>query len=100
MPVHDAADEGGDKLHAGLGTRDGLGEGEEQCEIAVNAFFFQFLGCADAFPRGGDFDEDSIAVDAVLFVTRDERARLGERGFGVEAEAGVHLGAHAAGDNF
>jgi len=61
------ADEGGDELHAGLGAGDGLGEGEEQREVAVDAFFFQFLRCADAFPCGGNFDEDAIAVDAVLF---------------------------------
>src|SRR5690606_15466741 len=30
IPVEDAADEGRDELHAGLGAGDGLGEGEEQ----------------------------------------------------------------------
>ena len=40
MPVEDATDKGGDELDLGFGAGNGLGEGEEQGEVAVDAFFF------------------------------------------------------------
>ena len=50
VPVEDAAHERRDELHAGLGARDGLGEAEQQREIAGDAGLFEFLGGADALP--------------------------------------------------
>jgi len=66
----------------------------------VDAFFFQFVSGADAFPGGSDFDEDAVAIDAIFFITRDERARFGEGGLGVKAETRVDFGAYAAGHDF
>lgn len=37
VPVEDAPHEGGDERHPRLGTGHGLGEGEEQCHVAVDA---------------------------------------------------------------
>ncbi len=99
MPVEDAADEGRDELDAGLGAGDGLGEGEEEGEVAVDAFLLEFLGGLDAFPGGGDLDEDALAGDAVLFVNGDELSGLGDGGVGVEGEAGIDLGRNAAGND-
>ena len=69
-------------------------------EIGDLPFFNEDLEAGETPAEWLRFREELSASDAVLFVTRDERARLGERGLGVEAEAGVHLGAHAAGDDF
>ena len=100
VPVHNTADEGRDECDARLGAGDGLVEGKQQREVAVDAFLFQFLGGANAFLCGGDFDEDAFALDTILFVTRNQRPRLGEGGGGVEAQSRVHLGTHAARHDF
>ena len=100
VPVEDAADEWGDEFDAGFGAGDGLGEGEEEGEVAVDAFFLEG-GCGlDAFPCGGDFDEDAFAGDAVLFVHGDELAGLGDGACGIEGEAGVDFCGDAAWDDF
>ena len=99
VPVEDAADEGRDELHAGFGAGNGLGEGEQQGEVAVDAFLFEHFGGLDAFPGGGDLDEDAVAGVAFLFVGGDELARLGDGALGVERKAGVHFGGDAAGDD-
>ena len=100
VPVEDAADEWGDEFDAGVCAGDGLGEGEEEGEIAVDAFLLKSGGGLDAFPCGGDFDEDAIAGDAVLFVHGDELAGLGDGAGGIEREAGVDFSGDAAGDDF
>ena len=64
IPIHDAADERRDELHLGLGASDGLRQREEQGQIAVDAFLLEDFRGADAFPRGGDLDEDAFARDA------------------------------------
>ena len=81
VPVEDAADEGRDQEHPGVGAGDGLGLAEEQRQVAVDAFLLQHFGGADAFPGGGELDEDAILLDAALLVGRDDgsapwRARL------------------------
>ena len=48
-------------MDSGFGTGDGLGEGEEESEVAVDAFLLEFLGSLDALPSGSDFDEDAVA---------------------------------------
>lgn len=100
VPVEDAADERGDEFDAGVGAGDGLGEGEEEGEVAVDAILLEGGGGLDAFPCGGDFDEDAIAGDAVLFVHGDELAGLGDGAGGIEGEAGVDFSGDAAGDDF
>jgi len=42
---------------------DGLVQAEEQREIAVDAFLLQHFSGANAFPGGGDFDQDAVAPD-------------------------------------
>ena len=54
VPVVNTADEGRDQSHSRFGARDRLGEAEEQSQIAVDAFFFEPLGGADAFPGAGE----------------------------------------------
>ena len=66
----------------------------------MNALLFQDLGGFDAFPGGGDLDEDAIAADAGLAIEADQLAGFGDRGFGVKAQAGIDLGGDAAGDDF
>jgi len=97
VPVEDATDEGGDQGHPGFGGSDRLGKAEEQRQVAVNALLLQDLGGFDAFPGGGDLDEDAIAADAGLAIEADQLAGFGDRGFGVKAQAGIDLGGDAAG---
>ncbi len=41
-----------------------------------------------------------FALDTILFVTRNQRPRLGKGGGGVEAQSRVHLGTYAARHDF
>src|SRR5207249_11004978 len=66
----------------------------------MDAFARELFGGANAFPGRGDLNEDSFARDAGLFVTADERARLGEAGFDIETEAGIDFRGDATGDDF
>ncbi len=45
-------------------------ESEEQGQVAVDAFFFEFLGSANAFPCRCDLDENAIARNARALVKR------------------------------
>ena len=91
-PVVDATDEGGDELDSGFGTSDGLGEGEEESEIAVDAFLLEFFSSLDAFPSGSDLDEDAVARDALGLVGGDELFGFRDGGCGVEGKTGVDFG--------
>ena len=75
----------------------GLRQREEQREIAVDSLFLENFRRADSLPGRGDFDQDAIAGDAVLFVEGDELTPLLDAPFGIEGEAGVRLGRDAAG---
>src|SRR5262249_10824651 len=81
------------------GTGDGLGEAEEQRQVAVNPFALQLFGGPDAFPGAGDLDQDPLATDPPLLVHADQLAGLGQGALGVEAEAGIDLGGDATGDD-
>jgi hypothetical protein len=48
-------------LHAGIGAGDRLRQREQQGQIAVDAFLFQHLRGAYAFPCGGDLDQHALA---------------------------------------
>ena len=100
MPVEDTADERGDELDLRFGAGDGLGEGEKEGEVAMDALFFKDFGGLDAFPCGGDLDQDAVAGNAFLFVGGDQFQRFCDGAFGVEGKAGVHFGGDAAGDDF
>lgn len=68
-PVEDAADEGGDEESTGLGGGDGLGLGEHEGQVAVDAVVaLQDLGGLDALPGGGDLDQDTLLGDILLLV--------------------------------
>ena len=77
----------------------GLMETEEQRHVAVDALLLEDLGGLDAFPGGGELDENAIAGDAGLVVQGDDGARLGDGLVDVVGEAGVDLGGDAAGDD-
>jgi hypothetical protein len=69
VPVQDAADKGGDQERASLSGGDGLDDGEHQGEVAVDAMLgLEFAGGLDTFPGRGDFDEDAVLADALLFI--------------------------------
>ena len=80
VPVEDAADKGRDEVHARFCTGARLGLREEQGEVAVDAFFFEGFGGADALPGGRDFDEDAFAAHACRLVEGDDFARFGDGG--------------------
>lgn len=100
MPVEDAADEGGDELDFRFGAGDGLGEGEEEGEVTMDAFFFEDFSGFDAFPCGGDFDEDAVFGDAFFGVGCDEFFGFGDGAVGVKGEACIDFCGDAAGDDF
>lgn len=99
VPIVDAADERRDQLGAGVGAGDRLAQREQQGHVAADAFLFQDLGGADAFPGGGHLDEHAFALDAGCLVQLDQVAALGHRAFDVERQAGVDLGRDAARDD-
>lgn len=69
VPVEDTADEGGDEESVGLGGTDGLGKGEEEGKVAVDAVVaLEDLGGLDTLPGGGDLDQDAVLGDALLLV--------------------------------
>jgi hypothetical protein len=72
-----------------FGAGNGLRQREQQRQIAVDAFLFQRLGGADAFPRGGDLDQDALAIDAGRFVQGDQFTALGDIGLRVERQGGI-----------
>lgn len=68
-PVKDAADEGGDEESTGLGGGDGLGLGEHEGKVAVDAVVtLEDLGGLDALPGRGDLDQDTLLRDTLLLV--------------------------------
>ncbi len=57
----------------------------------------QLFSRFNAFPSGGDLNQNPLAFDAGIFVHFDELPRLGHRRFAVERQPGVDLGRNAAG---
>ena len=69
VPIQDAAHKGRDEEGVSLSGGDGLYEREHQREIAVDAMLRLKDPCGlDAFPCGGDFDENSRFIDSNGFV--------------------------------
>ena len=99
VPVENAAHEGRDERGARVGGGDGLMKAEEQRQVAVNAFLLEHFGGANAFPCGGDLDEDAIAADVGLLIHADDVARLRDGFFGVVGEACINFRGDAAGDD-
>ena len=98
VPVVDAADERRDQLHPGLATGDRLGEGEQQGQVGVDAVAFKTRGGLNTLPRGGDLDQHAVDVHTLTLIQVDDAARARHGCLGVEAQAGVHFGGHAAGN--
>ncbi|MNE16420.1 hypothetical protein D3C80_1093630 [compost metagenome] len=92
VPVVDPAHERRNQEYPGIGTRLGLGEGEQQGQVGLDAFFFQHLGGADAFPGRGQLDQHPVTADTGLVVQRDQLPGLGQQRRLVEGQAGVDLG--------
>ena len=99
VPVVDTADEWRDQSHSRFGARNRLGEAEEQSQVAVDAFFLQPLGGADALPGAGDLDQNALTADAFRLVQRDEFTGLGDGALGIEAQARGDFGGYAAGNH-
>ncbi len=95
--VVDASHEGRNESHPGVGAGNGLGQREEQGEIAVNAFFFANLGSASAFPGGSDLDQDTVAGDSRLLVQTDQVAGFFHRRLDIEGKTGVDFRGNPAG---
>lgn len=69
VPVEDTADKGGDEESIGLGGGNGLGQGEQQSQVAVDAVVaLENLSGLDALPGGGNLDQDTVLGDALLLV--------------------------------
>ena len=66
----------------------------------MNALFFEDLGGLDAFPCGGELDEDALAGDTGFLVLRDDVAGGRNGLFSVVGEACIDLCGDAAGDDF
>lgn len=122
-PIKDTADEGGDEESVGLGGGDGLGKGEHEGQVAVDAVVaLEDLSGLDALPGGGDLDQDTLLADTLLLVELyfterrwlvssvliwrllaeaylDDAEGLVDGGLGVEGESGVNLGGDLAGDD-
>lgn len=95
----DTADEGRDEGDTSLSAGNGLGEAEEEGEVAVDALLLESAGSLDTLVGGGNLDEDALLVNAELLVLGNEGVSLGLGGLGVEGEAGVDLGGDTAGDD-
>lgn len=69
VPVENAADEGGDEEDTSLGGGNGLNQGEEQGQVAVDLVLrLEDVGGLETLPGGGDLDEDAVLGDAVGLV--------------------------------
>src|SRR6202042_711137 len=79
VPVEDASDEGRDEGGFGFGGSDCLMKSKEQRHVAVDTLLLEDFGGANAFPGGGQLDENAIAGDACLVVQSDDRVRLVDR---------------------
>ena len=91
VPVENAAYKGGDQCGAGFGGGQRLSLVEHQRHITANAFFFQNLHGADAFPAGCYLDQDAAWIHVQLPVDRHQSAAFLHGGAGVKRQAGIDL---------
>jgi len=61
MPIHYAAYEWRNQVHPGLRARAGLGQAEDQRQIALDTLTLQFSCRADAFLGCRQFYQDTVA---------------------------------------
>ena len=69
----------------------GIDYESQEGEVAVNPLFLQHLGSFDAFPGGGNFDQNPIVADAGIVVQTNQLAPFFNRGVGVKTQASIHL---------
>jgi hypothetical protein len=74
-------------------------DSEQQRQITVNTFFFEYFGSLNAAPCGSDFDEHTLARNAGLLILLDDGTGCCHRFLRVIGEACIHLGRDAAFDN-
>ena len=98
VPVVDAAHKGRNQLHLGLATSHGLGKGEQQREVAMDAFALQLGRGLNALPGRGHLDQHAVFAHAFGGEQLDDTAGAGHGGFGVKAQASVDFGRDAARD--
>ncbi len=100
VPVVDTAHERRNQEHTGFGAGHGLSKRKQQRQVGLNAFFFQLLRCADAFPGGGDLDQHAVTAYASFVVQVDQTVRtLENRGF-IERQTRIHLGGNTPRHDF
>ena len=98
VPVEDTADEGGDEGDTSLGAGDGLGEAEEEGEVAVDLVVaLELAGGLDSLPSRSDLDKDAVLGDSEVGVKCDEllgldKMRAMSGGYGGRTEGRAHLG--------
>ena len=84
-PVQNPADKRRYERDPSLGARHSLGEGEEQRQVAMDAvLLLQLPRGLDAFPRGGQLDQDTLLADAFLLEHGDELPGFSDAGLLVE----------------
>jgi len=64
---------------SGIGASSSLGQREEQRHIAVDPLTLKNFGGPDSLPGSGNFDEDTLVVQAQLLILSDDLAGLGQR---------------------
>ena len=65
----------------------------------MNAVFLELLCCTNAFPSGGDFNEDAVTADAFCLIECDEVACFGDGAFSVKREAGINFSRYSTWDD-
>ena len=91
VPVEDSADEGGNEEEVAAGTGGCLEDMEDEGHVDLDLALCQHLCCLNAFPGGSNLDEDSVSVNACLFVEVNYPFASSDRFIFVEAETGVNL---------
>ena len=86
VPVQNPADKRRDQIGAGIRTGNSLRETEEQGEITVYAFFFEFRCGLNTFPGRRDLDQYPAFVAAPGFVKSNQAPRPRDGCFAIEGQ--------------
>lgn len=69
VPVENSSDKGRDQSDLGFSTGNGLGEGEQEGQIAVDVIFgLELLGSLDTLPGRSDLNQNSLGRNSCFFV--------------------------------
>jgi hypothetical protein len=69
VPIQDTADEGRDEESTSFSSSDGLGLGEQESEVGVDAVVaLQNTSCLNTFPGRCDLNQDARLIDSEFFV--------------------------------